>query len=223
MATQITSATGKVFNLEFLRKNSSNYHFRCNDVATVSGYISGSMPKLVACAGVSAQAIAKTIGIELPKKQGIEIRLTEQQAKQLTEYAEKEAEARENALPVEYRLQWDGNNADGDLVVMTANLEIRRVGGNTSNQVNLKVEEFMHPIQYKGEYGQLKNDYQFPYIILEKKDFDLLLAKFVAINEAKRKTKEEQDAKRAKNAAPYTGAVIEYKNGREYWDGIEQA
>ena len=223
MTTQITSATGKVFNLEFLRKSSSKYYFRCNDVATVSGYISGSMPKLVADAGVSAQAIAKTISIELPKKQGLEIRLTEQQAKQLTEYAEKEAEAREDALPIEYRLQWDGNNADGDLVVMTAKLEIRRIGGNTANQVSVKVEEFMHPTHYKGEYGQLKNDYQFPYIILEKKDFDLLIEKFVAINEAKRKTKEEQDAKREKNAKPYTGAVIEYRNGREYWDGIEQA
>ena len=90
MATQITSATGKVFNLEFLRKSSSKYYFRCNDVATVSGYISGSMPKLTADAGAPAQAIAKTIGIELPKKQGLEIRLTEQQAKQLTEYAENE-------------------------------------------------------------------------------------------------------------------------------------
>ena len=89
MATQITSATGKVFNLEFLRKSSSKYYFRCNDVATVSGYISGSIPKLTADAGAPAQAIAKTIGIELPKKQGLEIRLTEQQAKQLTE-SEKE-------------------------------------------------------------------------------------------------------------------------------------
>ena len=88
MATQITSATGKVFNLEFLRKISSTYYFRCNDVATVSGYMIGSTPKLNADAA-SAQAIAKNIGIELPKNKGLEISLTEQQAKQLREYAEK--------------------------------------------------------------------------------------------------------------------------------------
>ena len=48
----------------------------------------GSTPKLNADAA-SAQAIAKNIGIELPKNKGLEISLTEQQAKQLREYAEK--------------------------------------------------------------------------------------------------------------------------------------